>query len=107
MKSAFLLLAFLSLVLQSHAAHFTTTVAQAIGSSWNDAIWQPGPTVPTAGNTYEVLNGGLVRNPAVTSSTFPGDSLQLGPIDFPINHKCPPSPHFADGQAHVPNGHLG
>jgi hypothetical protein len=76
-KSAFLLLACLSLVLQSHAAHFTTTVAQAIGSSWNDAIWQPGPTVPTAGNTYEVLNGGLVRNPAVTSSTFPGDSLQL------------------------------
>ena len=77
MKSAFLVLTCLSLVLRSHAANFTTTVAQPIGSSWNDTIWQPGPTVPTAGNTYEVLNGGLVRNPAIISSTFPGDSLQL------------------------------
>jgi hypothetical protein len=72
------------------AANFTTTVQQASGdaSHWNTAIWNPGPVVPTAGNTYEVLVGGRVRSPNGTVAsggtatdnqtfTFPGDSLQL------------------------------
>jgi hypothetical protein len=59
-------------------AHFTTSVAQAIGRDWNDPIWSPGPVSPTSGNSYEVLAGGLVRNPFLNStSMFPGDSLQL------------------------------
>jgi hypothetical protein len=61
----------------TQAAHFTTTTAQPIGKNWNEPIWDPGPTVPTAGNTYEVLQNGLVRNPTVATSTFSGDSLQL------------------------------
>jgi hypothetical protein len=61
-----------------HGAHFTTSISQAIGRDWNDPIWSPGPVTPTGGNSYEVLSGGLVRNPyVVPTSTFPGDSLQL------------------------------
>ena len=59
-------------------ANFVTSIAQTGTQDWTLTIWNPGPTSPTAGNTYEVLNGGLVRNPiATSSSTFPGDALIL------------------------------
>ena len=65
----------------SLADNFTTSVYQPYTQpplTWNEAIWEPGPAVPTAGNTYEVLNGGLIRNPpAAGVQTFPGDSLTL------------------------------
>ncbi|HUI07684.1 MAG TPA: fibronectin type III domain-containing protein [Verrucomicrobiae bacterium] len=63
------------------ADNFTTKVSQPCTQpplTWNAVIWQPGPVAPTAGNTYEVLGGGLIRNPpAVGVQTFPGDSLTL------------------------------
>jgi hypothetical protein len=60
------------------AANFTTTFVETGVQDWTMAIWQPGTVAPTPGNTYEVLNGGLVRNPvSVSASTFPGDALQL------------------------------
>jgi hypothetical protein len=66
-------------------AHFTTTVSQgSTGADWLQAIWQPGPVAPTAGNTYECLSG-RIRNPhpgspsdtTIGVKTFPGDWLQL------------------------------
>src|SRR5205807_2660296 len=75
------------LVTSVHAANFTTAIQQGGGNKWTDAIWNPGPVAPTAGNTYECIAGGnptRIRNPASGSGdpvlgvkTFPGDSLQL------------------------------
>jgi hypothetical protein len=71
----------------AYAANFVTYTVQASGQNWDAAIWTNlvtgGSLVsPTAGNSYEVLSGALIR-PATTNSTptspiiFPGDSLQL------------------------------
>jgi hypothetical protein len=79
---------------------FTTSVDQTNPVSpytWDEAIWQPGPSSPVAGNTYELLDGGLIGNPPnIGPQTFPGDSLvvnagatvqAMGPagtsLDFP------------------------
>jgi len=65
----------------SKADSFTTGVKQQYSmspQSWSNAIWQPGSLSPSAGNDYEVLNGGLLFTPSVgTIQTFPGDSLTL------------------------------
>jgi hypothetical protein len=45
--------------------------------SWADAIWQPGSAAPSAGNTYEILSGGLVQSPSGDTSSFPGDALTV------------------------------
>src|SRR5436190_7679330 len=78
-------LAFCSLSV--HAANFTTAVQQAASAHWSNSVWNPGPTFPTPGNTYQAIAGGnptRLRNPASGSGdavigvkTFPGDSLQL------------------------------
>src|ERR1051325_10112802 len=72
-----------------YAANFTTAVQQGTTARWDAAIWNPGPVVPTAGNTYECIAGGnptRIRNPnsgstpsdpVIGAKTFPGDSLQL------------------------------
>src|SRR5260221_1378162 len=69
------------------AANLTTSTTQT-GPDWTVAIWQTngaGTAVsPVAGNTYEVLNNGLIRSPQASSSAglpivFPGDSLQFDP----------------------------
>jgi hypothetical protein len=58
--------------------NFTTSIQEVSGQTWNDAIWEPGPDVPIAGNTYEVLSGGMIRTPSAGGlQTFPGDSLTL------------------------------
>ncbi len=70
------------------ADNFTMAITQAGGAYWNQPIWQPGGVVPTAGNTYEMLDNGTVfgfnrnntriRNQAVAGThTFPGDSLTM------------------------------
>jgi fibronectin type 3 domain-containing protein len=72
----------------AQAANFTTSVQQGTANKWSDAIWNPGPVAPTAGNTYEVIlgasNPARIRNPASGSGdatigvkTFPGDTLTL------------------------------
>jgi chitodextrinase len=45
--------------------------------SWSDVVWQPGPTNPTPGNTYEILRSSLVQNPPGDTAIFPGDALML------------------------------
>jgi hypothetical protein len=71
-------LAFFTLAITSEAALYTTTSNSSYAvSSWTDAIWQPGPTTPVSGNTYEILAGGIVQNPPGGSSIFPGDALTL------------------------------
>jgi hypothetical protein len=76
-----------------NAANFTLSIQQAAGAKWTDAIWNPGPAVPTAGNTYEVLVGARLRSPNGDVAaggtgadgqtfTFPGDSLQLNGTGF-------------------------
>ncbi len=60
------------------AQNFTTSVQETTTQTWNDAIWEPGLVSPTAGNTYEVLSGGIIQTPASSGFvTFPGDSLTL------------------------------
>src|SRR5277367_3360040 len=62
----------------SEAAPYTTSGGTPYAAqSWSDAIWQPGPTTPTAGNTYEILWGGVVQNPSDGTSIFPGDALTV------------------------------
>ena len=72
-------------------AMLTTTNVEAAGSDWTGAIWQTNGTgtagSPVAGNAYvmifngvsagNALNNTRIRNPAGTSSTFPGDSLTI------------------------------
>src|ERR1044071_7692024 len=88
MKRLLALLLFLTFCLvTAHAANFTTAIQQGGGNHWSNSIWQPGPTFPTAGNTYQCIAGGnptRIRNPASGSGdavigvkTFPGDVLQL------------------------------
>jgi Concanavalin A-like lectin/glucanases superfamily/Fibronectin type III domain len=59
--------------------NFTTSVGQTnpvLSYAWNEAIWQPGPSSPVLGNTYEALDGSLIGNPlGLGAQTFPGDSL--------------------------------
>src|SRR6185437_8038899 len=79
-------------LISSRAANLTTTVSQAGGASWTDAIWQTnglGTSLPPAsGNTYECASNGVafgnntgntrLRNPLTGGlTTFPGDSLTL------------------------------
>src|SRR4051794_10299379 len=70
------------------AANFTTVISQPGGQNWTGTIWDPGPTAPAAGNTYECIDNGTpfgnglantrIRNPASAGvQTFPGDSLTL------------------------------
>lgn len=72
----------------AQAANFTTVASQGAGLNWTAAIWNPGPTAPAAGNTYECVANGTafgnstgntrLRNPAAAGvQTFPGDSLTL------------------------------
>ena len=62
----------------SRANNFTTSVQEASTQSWDGAIWEPGPVMPTSGNTYEVLSGGVVRNPSTSRiALFFGNSLML------------------------------
>ena len=76
-----ILLASVLPITASQAGNFTTTASQSYQiplQTWNDAIWQTGPVSPAAGNTYEVLDGGILRNPPDEGTqTFPGDSLTL------------------------------
>ncbi|HUJ72616.1 MAG TPA: hypothetical protein VLZ30_10245, partial [Verrucomicrobiae bacterium] len=76
-----ILLAWVLPMTASQADNFTTTTSQLYQvplPTWNDAIWQPGPVSPSASNTYEVLDGGTLRNPPDGGiQTFPGDSLTL------------------------------
>ena len=76
-----ILLALVLPITASRAGNFTTTATQSYQiplPTWNDAIWQPGPVAPSTGNTYEVLNGGILRNPPDGGTqAFPGDSLTL------------------------------
>src|SRR5277367_4951047 len=59
------------------AAHYTTSVNTYNVPSWADAIWQPGSAAPSAGNTYEILSGGLVQSPSGDTPSFPGDALTV------------------------------
>src|SRR5438105_2533780 len=72
----------------SSGASFSTLVVEAAGQDWNGSIWDPGPTTPSAGNTYELFDNGTsfgasqantrIRNPAVAGlQTFVGDSLTV------------------------------
>ena len=62
----------------SEAALYTTSGNSPYAAqSWTDAVWQPGSTAPTSGNTYEILRGGLVQNPPGDTAIFPGDALTL------------------------------
>ena len=76
-----ILLASVLPITASQAGNFTTTATRSYPIPlpiWNDAIWQPGPASPVAGNTYEVLDGGILRNPPDGGTqVFPGDSLTL------------------------------
>src|ERR1017187_4624730 len=70
------LLALVVLATTSEAALYTTHLnAPTAAESWADAIWQPGPSAPISGNSYEILPGGLVQSPSGDSSIFSGDSL--------------------------------
>jgi hypothetical protein len=73
--------------------NFTTSISEAPAQDWNAPIWQPGSISPQAGNTYEVLSGGLVRNPLNSASSFPGDALKLDAGSI-LRFK-PPSPGVA------------
>ena len=76
-----ILLASVLPITASEAGNFTTTATRSYPiplQTWNDAIWQPGSASPVAGNTYEVLDGGILRNPPDgETQVFPGDSLTL------------------------------
>ena len=62
----------------SEAALYTTSIhTPYAGQTWTNAIWQPGLTTPTPGNTYEILAGGAVQNPSGDTAVFPGDALTL------------------------------
>jgi hypothetical protein len=71
----------------SWADNFTTGIQESnpgiistetVTQTWNDAIWEPGLVSPSAGNTYEVLSGGVIESsPGIEDQTFPGDSLTL------------------------------
>ncbi len=68
-------LALVVLATTSEAALYTTHGnAPSAAASWADAIWQPGPSAPIPGNSYEILRGGLLQTPT-GDSIFPGDSL--------------------------------
>jgi chitodextrinase len=70
------LLALVVFAATSEAALYTTHCnASYAAGSWADAIWQPGPTAPLPGNSYEILRGGLLQGPAGDSRIFSGDSL--------------------------------
>ncbi|MGO9243869.1 MAG: right-handed parallel beta-helix repeat-containing protein, partial [Verrucomicrobiia bacterium] len=65
-------------IMASQAQNFTTSVQENSTQSWNQAIWEPGPVSPTAGNSYEVLVGGIIQTPSSGSiHEFWGDSLTL------------------------------
>ncbi|MGA2140041.1 MAG: glycosyl hydrolase family 28-related protein, partial [Verrucomicrobiia bacterium] len=76
-----ILLASVLPITASQAGNFTTTATRSYPiplQTWNDTIWQPGPASPVASNTYEVLDGGILRNPPDGGTQiFPGDSLTL------------------------------
>ncbi len=62
----------------SRADNFTTSVEENSTQTWNDPIWEPGPVSPAAGNSYEVLSGGVIwNNSSNVVQTFSGDSLTL------------------------------
>lgn len=70
------LVATLCVCLEARAANFTTTTVQTDPGNFNAAIWQG--TAPSAGNTYEVLAGGLIRSVSgAAACTFAGDRLTL------------------------------
>src|SRR5258705_2060108 len=71
----------LLVVMQLRATDFTTGTPANPGVDWTtvEAGWSSGAGA-TAGYTYEVLSGGLVRSPRsqpTSTVTFPGDSLQI------------------------------
>ena len=58
------------------AANFTYSLNMPAGTSYTNAVWQPGPVAPTPGNTYEVVSGGTVLAPWTPGVVaFAGDSL--------------------------------
>ena len=60
------------------AANFTYSLTMPPGTSYTNAVWQPGNVAPTPGNTYEVVSGGTVLAPwSAGVVTFGGDSLIL------------------------------
>ena len=80
----------------SHAGtNLVTTVIQAAGANWSQAIWKTNnggigtgtALVPVAGNTYTCVSNGTalgnslnatrIRPPTTGAATFPGDSLTL------------------------------
>src|SRR5258708_36089703 len=61
----------------SEAALYTTSANTYMVQSWANPVWQPGFATPTSGNTYEILSGGVLRNPRGTAPIFPGDSLTV------------------------------
>jgi hypothetical protein len=76
-RIAMLLASFVFATVSEAALYTTSANTPYAGQSWTDAIWQPGLSAPTPGNTYEILWGGLVQNPSGDTPIFPGDALAV------------------------------